>query len=164
MEIGFLVFEAATQLDFTGPMELLASDPGAKIHTPAKSLDPILTESGLKILPSVTLDDCPQLDISLRTGRARRPCCIAGQRDCCLRKATRQRARNLSHRFAPMLSSLMTARFLKGKKASTHWACTELLRHRQAQAYEPGRVVQDGNVFTGGGVTAGIDLRAGISR
>jgi len=46
---------------------------------------------------------------------------------------------------------------LRGKKATTHWAWIDLLPAMGATP-APGRVVRDGNLFTGGGVTAGIDF------
>ncbi len=46
---------------------------------------------------------------------------------------------------------------MKGKKATTHWASHDFLASLGAIPTR-GRVVQDGNIFTGGGVTAGIDF------
>jgi cyclohexyl-isocyanide hydratase len=53
------------------------------------------------------------------------------------------------------------AGFLKGRRATTHWAYTDLLPLVGAK-YEKARVVKDGNVITGGGVTAGIDFGLSI--
>ncbi len=68
INIGFLIYPRLTQLDFTGPYEVLARVPGAKVHVAAKTLDPITSDSGLMILPSVTLKDCPQLDVLVVPG------------------------------------------------------------------------------------------------
>jgi cyclohexyl-isocyanide hydratase len=51
---------------------------------------------------------------------------------------------------------------LKGRRATTHWAYTELLPLVGA-TYEKARIVQDGNLFTAGGVTAGVDFGLSIA-
>jgi cyclohexyl-isocyanide hydratase len=56
---------------------------------------------------------------------------------------------------------LGVAGLLKGRRATTHWAYTDLLPLVGAR-HERARVVKDGNVITGGGVTAGIDLGLGV--
>jgi cyclohexyl-isocyanide hydratase len=52
---------------------------------------------------------------------------------------------------------LGAAGLLKGRRATTHWAFTELLPLVGA-THEKARVVKDGNVITAGGVTSGIDF------
>ena len=61
--IGFVIFPNLTQLDFTGPLQVLHRMPGAATHIVAKSLDPVPSDCGLGLLPTVTLRDCPQLDL-----------------------------------------------------------------------------------------------------
>jgi cyclohexyl-isocyanide hydratase len=46
---------------------------------------------------------------------------------------------------------------LKGRRATTHWAYTDLLS-KVGATFEKARVVWDGNVITAGGVTSGIDF------
>jgi transcriptional regulator GlxA family with amidase domain len=52
---------------------------------------------------------------------------------------------------------LGAAGLLRGRRAACHWAYRELLPHFGAIA-DPARVVREGNLITGGGVTAGIDM------
>jgi len=61
--IGFVIFPNLTQLDFTGPLEVLHRLPECKIHIVAKSLDPIPSDCGLSLLPTTTFKDCCQLDL-----------------------------------------------------------------------------------------------------
>jgi cyclohexyl-isocyanide hydratase len=52
---------------------------------------------------------------------------------------------------------LAAAGLLGGKRAACHWAWRDSLTPFGVMA-DPARVVRDGNIFTGGGVTAGIDM------
>jgi len=62
---GILAFPTLTQLDLTGPYEILARLPGAETLWLWKSLDPVRSERGLTILPMATLASCPPLDLIL---------------------------------------------------------------------------------------------------
>jgi cyclohexyl-isocyanide hydratase len=61
--IGFVLFPNLTQLDFTGPLEVLNRLPQSKIHIAAKSLDPVPSDCGLSLLPTTTFKECCQLDL-----------------------------------------------------------------------------------------------------
>ena len=61
--IGMLIFPRMTQLDFTGPFEVFARIPNAKVHVLWKQIEPIISDRGLAIMPTTTLDDCPNLDL-----------------------------------------------------------------------------------------------------
>ena len=63
LQIGLLVFPRVTQLDFTGPLQVFSSLPGATVHLIWKTLDPVPSDSVLMLTPSVTFADCPQLDV-----------------------------------------------------------------------------------------------------
>ncbi len=56
---------------------------------------------------------------------------------------------------------LGAAGLLKGRRAATHWAYGDLLPLVGA-THEKARMVRDGNLFTAGGVTSGIDFGFGI--
>ena len=61
--VVFLIFDEITQLDFSGPAQVLCRIPGAVVHTAAKAVKPIATDSGYSILPSTSFADCPQADL-----------------------------------------------------------------------------------------------------
>ena len=154
--IGFVLFPDLTQLDFTGPLQVLHRLPGSTTHIVAKTRDPVPSDCGLSLVPTATFADCPQLDLLCVPGGFGVSGAIAD-------KATVDFVRRQGAR-AKYVTSVCTGAFvlgvaglLKGRRATTHWAYTGLLPMVGA-TYEKARVVRDGNVFTGGGVTAGIDF------
>ena len=60
---GMLVFPNLTQLDLTGPYEVLARLPDAETLLLWKALEPVRSEHGLTILPTATFNSCPTLDL-----------------------------------------------------------------------------------------------------
>ena len=154
--IVFLLFDGITQLDFTGPAQVLCRIPGAVVHTAAKATQPIQTDSGFAILPSTDFADCPQADLLCVPGGF-------GTRDVIQDEASLQFLRDQGSG-AKYVTSVCTgslalgaAGLLEGKRATSHWAYTGLLEEFGA-TYEKARVVKDGNVITAGGVTSGIDF------
>lgn len=156
MDIGFLVFPRVQQLDLTGPYEVLASLPDAKARLVGRTLDPVASATGLKLTPDVTYAECPQLDvICVPGGDGINPLLNDAETIAFLR---RQAA---GARFVTSVCTgallLGAAGLLKGKRATTHWASHHLLAAFGAIPVEA-RFVRDGNLMTGGGVTAGIDF------
>ena len=154
--IVFLLFDGITQLDFTGPAQVLSRIPGAVVHTAAREMKPVQTDSGFAILPSTGFADCPQADLLCVPGGF-------GTREVIQDKATLQFLRDQAA-MAQYVTSVCTgslalgaAGLLEGKRATSHWAYTSLLQKFGAQ-YEKARVVRDGHVITAGGVTSGIDF------
>jgi cyclohexyl-isocyanide hydratase len=66
--IGMLIFPRLTQLDMTGPYEVLARLPNTVVDLVARSLDPVTTDRGMQILPTVTYENCPPLDVIMVPG------------------------------------------------------------------------------------------------
>ena len=66
--IGMLIFPRLTQLDMTGPYEVLARLPNTQVDLVARSLDPVTTDRGMRIMPTVTYADCPKLDVVMVPG------------------------------------------------------------------------------------------------
>ncbi len=63
MDIGILVFPNVQQLDLTGPYEVFASWPKAKVRLVWKTLDPVVSSTKLHLTPDATFESCPQLEV-----------------------------------------------------------------------------------------------------
>jgi cyclohexyl-isocyanide hydratase len=110
----------------------------------------------MRISPDTTFADCPPLDLVLVPGGAGiNPLLEDAEVLGFLRRATAE-ARYVVGICTGSLV-LGAAGLLRGKRAGTHWMSRELLRAFGAEPVAE-RVVVDGNIFTGGGVTAGIDV------
>lgn len=154
--IGFLVFPNITQLDMTGPHEVFARLPGSEIHLIWKSLEPITAQGGLGLMPTMTLDACPQLDLVCVPGG---PGMNALLTDDAVLAFLKRQATGARYVTAVCTGALVlgAAGLLRGKRATTHWMSHDLLASFEATPVAE-RIVIDGNLITGGGVTAGIDF------
>ena len=154
--IGMLIFPRLTQLDMTGPYEVLARLPNTVVHLVAHTLDPVKTDRGMMIVPTVTYADCPQLDIVMVPGGP-------GQQDLMedqvVLEFLQRQARGAKYVTSVCTGSLVlgAAGLLKGKRATCHWAAIDHLAALGATPVSE-RVVVDGNVVTGAGVASGIDF------
>ncbi|HET6440686.1 MAG TPA: DJ-1/PfpI family protein [Anaeromyxobacter sp.] len=156
LNVGFLVFPRLTQLDLTGPYEVLSRIPGARLHLLSRDPGPVVAEGGLTLLPTGTLSDAPSLEVI----------CVPGgngvnvllEDDAVLDWLAAQGARA---RFVTSVCTgalvLGAAGLLRGYLATTHWLFIDLLPIFGATPLAE-RVVLDRNRVTGGGVTAGIDF------
>src|SRR5262249_39417952 len=61
--VGFVIFPELTQLDFTGPQQVLARLPQTAMHIIAKSAAPVPSDSSLSLVPTHTFENCPQLNL-----------------------------------------------------------------------------------------------------
>ena len=154
--IGMLIFPRLTQLDMTGPYEVLARLPNTMVHLIARTLEPVKTDRGMMIVPTVTYADCPQLDVVMVPGGP-------GQQDLMEDEVAleflRRQARGAKYVTSVCTGSLVLAAagLLKGKRATSHWAAIEHLKPLGAIPVSE-RVVVDGNIVTGAGVASGIDF------
>jgi len=153
---GLLVFPNMTQLDLTGPYEVLARLPGAETVLLWKDLDPVRSEHGLTILPMATLASSAPLDLILVPGGAGINPLLG---DAEVLTFLRRAAAEAHYVVGVCTGSLVlgAAGLLRGRRATTHWMSHDLLRSFGAEPAAQ-RVVVDGKFFTGGGVTAGIDV------
>ena len=154
--IGFVIFPNLTQLDFTGPLQVLNRMVGSKTHIVARSLDPVPSDCGLSLVPTTTFQDCPQLDLICVPGGAGVAKAMTDRETIDFVRRQAEGARYITS-VCTGAFILGTAGLLKGRRATTHWAYTDLLP-RVGATFEKARVVWDGNVVTAGGVTSGIDF------
>ncbi|HEU4618812.1 MAG TPA: DJ-1/PfpI family protein [Gammaproteobacteria bacterium] len=159
--IGMLLFPGMTQLDFTGPYEVLARLPEAAVHVVATARDPVPTERGLMLTPTTTYGTCPRLDVIVVPGG---PGTLELMQDDAVLDFLRREAGH-----AKYVTSVCTGAFvlgaaglLTGYRATTHWLSLPLLGLVGAVPVDE-RIVIDGNRITGGGVTAGIDFALAIA-
>jgi cyclohexyl-isocyanide hydratase len=155
-EIGMFCFPRLTQLDLTGPHEVLSRIPGARVRLFAKTREPLPTDGGLTIVPNATFDEVERVDLLFVPGGSGQ---IAVTEDA----ATLDYLAALGHGATWVTSActgallLGAAGLLRGYRAATHWAFMGLLSICGATPVDQ-RVVVDRNRITGGGVTAGIDI------
>ena len=156
LQIGFLLFPQVQQLDLTGPYDVLASLPDVKVHLIWKDLMPITASTGLVLKPTMSFEDCPALDVICIPGGSGVGPLMEDEQTLDFIRAQAANARYVTSVCTGALV-LGAAGLLKGKRATTHWAYHELLAPLGAIAVKD-RVVRDGNLLTGGGITAGIDF------
>jgi cyclohexyl-isocyanide hydratase len=156
LQIGLLIFPKVTQLDFTGPLQVFASMPGAKVHLIWKRIEPVPSDSVLVLTPTVSFGDCPQLDVICVPGGAGTDDMV---NDAEMLEFLRQQAKGARYITSVCTGSLVlgAAGLLQGYRAATHWAAMEFLSAFGAVPTNT-RVCVDRNRITGGGVTAGIDF------
>jgi cyclohexyl-isocyanide hydratase len=156
-KIGFVIFPELTQLDFTGPLQVLAKLPQSTTHIVARSEAPVPSDCGLSLLPTHTFANCPPLDLICVPGGVRGVIGAIGDRETV--DFVRRQAGSAKYVTAVCTGAFVlgVAGLLKGRRATTHWAYTDLLSLVGA-TYERARVIKDGNVITAGGVTSGIDF------
>lgn len=154
--VVFILYPRLTQLDFTGPYEVLARMPGAEVIVASKDGGTLASEMGLTFAGLRALADIDRADLIMIPGGP-------GQTDAMLDPAFMAEVKRLGEG-ATYVTSVCTgslilgaAGLLHGKRAGTHWAYRELLPAFGAIA-DDARVVRDGATYTGGGVTAGIDI------
>src|SRR5580700_7079165 len=154
--IVFALYPRVTQLDFTGPYEVFARLPGARLILASTTGNSIEADGGITFSNVVRLADverCALLCVPGGFGT------IAAMEDREYLAEIRRLAAQARYVTSICTGSLLLAAagLLQGKKAACHWAWRHLLAQFGVEA-DPARVVRDGSVITGGGVTAGIDM------
>ncbi|MET0657539.1 MAG: DJ-1/PfpI family protein [Steroidobacteraceae bacterium] len=161
MHAGILIFNQAEELDFVGPWEMLTMwrqvADGPTCHLVAQSSESVLCAKGMSVNPTTDFEHCPQLDYLLIPGgqgtrtEVNNPVLLQFV-------ATQARGCNAVLSICTGSFVLHAAGLLSGKRATTHWGSLERLRALGDITVVEERFVQDGNVWSSAGVSAGIDL------
>lgn len=161
LKVGVLIFPDAEELDFVGPFEVLSFvnkvRPGStEVRFVAETAEPVRAYNGMRVVPDVTLDECPQLDILvIPGGQGRRQ---AMKNPAILDFVKRQQPQ------ARYITSVCTGSFvlaetglLDGKKATTYHEYYDDLAAYPIEVVRE-KVVPQGQIITAGGVSSGIEL------
>lgn len=155
LEIGMLLYPGMTLLDLAGPQAALGMH--GRTHLFWKTLDPVMTDTGIALVPTATFADAPdKLDVLFVPGGFGTNAAMQDEEIITFLAERGPGARYVTSVCSGSLL-LGMAGLLDGYRAATHWACYDALEALGVQPDDK-RVVVDRNRFTGGGVTAGIDF------
>lgn len=169
--IGILIFDGVEELDAVGPWEVLACwardypEDGYSVSFISADGGPVVAAKGLTLTPHTSAADAPPLDVFLHPG---------GQ-------GTRRLMRDNSHLAwinalaarAPLMTSVCTgalvyaaAGLLQNRPATTHWQSLSLLQELDPtiEVRSEDRFVDDLDIVTSAGVSAGIDMSLHLVR
>lgn len=161
VHIGILFYPMVTQLDATGPAQVLARVPNAKLHMIWKTKDPVPTDAGFTVNPTTTFADCPQLDVIVVPGGFGQAALMT---DAETLDFLRRQAAGARYVTSVCTGSLIlgAAGLLKGYRSACHWMWRDMLKPLGAIPVAE-RVVRDRNRISGGGVTAGLDFGLAVA-
>jgi transcriptional regulator GlxA family with amidase domain len=159
--IAIALWDGVEELDFAGPFEVLTawarfSEREITVRTVAESTDPITCAHGLRVLADTSWNDLGRLDLLVLPGGGTQP--LREDEGFLLRM------RDLAAR-GTLMTSVCTgalvyahAGLLDGRPATTHWASLDALAGFDVRVDREARFVDDGDVITAAGVSAGIDM------
>ena len=155
LRIGMVLFPNLTMLDLIGPHDVL-NTPRCKIDLLWHRIEPVPVQGSFSILPTATFADYAPPDILFVPGG---PGQLPAMDDEALIAFVARAAEGAKYITSVCTGSLIlgAAGLLKGKRATTHWASLDQLKLLGAIPVSE-RVVEDGNIVTGAGVSSGIDF------
>ncbi|MQP66708.1 DJ-1/PfpI family protein [Niveispirillum sp. SYP-B3756] len=156
MNVVMLLYPGLTQLDLTGPFEVLARLKELTLHLAWKDTTPVTDGGGLRLLPTVDFAHCPPADILFVPGG---PGQLALMDDAAVLEFLCAQAAQARYVTSVCTGSLLLAAagLLTGYRATCHWLSLEQLALFNCTPVAE-RVVVDRNRVTGAGVTSGIDF------
>ena len=168
--VGILIFPAVEVLDFCGPYEVFSvtrlneerrrdETSPFEVLLVAQSGEPVVATGGLRVIPDATLETCPPLDILVVPGGWGTRKEISNQR---LLTWISERAKQVETLTSVCTGAMLLgqAGLLDGRRATTHWRSLD----RMGQGFPAVtveaklHVVEDGDVLTSAGISAGIDM------
>lgn len=156
--VGIHFWQNMTMLDVLGPQQFFGFVPGWEVVTVGRTKDPVVADSGLRILPHYDIDDCPDLDVLLVGGGVDPSADLADAELIAWLAKTGEQAQWVTSVCTGALL-LAEAGLLDGYRATTHWGAMEdLARYPAVEIVPDQRVVRDRNRITAGGVTSGMDF------
>ncbi len=156
--IAMLIYPGMTALDLIGPQQVLGYTMGTKIDLVWKTLEPVVTDTNLKILPTAAFRDITgNVDMIFVPGGGKGT--VALMTDAAVTSFLAEKGKTAKWVTSVCSGSLVlgAAGLLRGYRATSHWAVRDVLPVLGAEV-APGRYVEDRNRITAGGVTAGIDF------
>lgn len=156
VHIVFPVYNGVTQLDFTGPHQVLQRLPGARISVASVGGRDIVSDDGLTFGALARLEDIVSCDLLCVPGGLR---CADAMQEAAYMNSVQRLGATATHLTSVCSGSLIlgAAGLLQGRRAACHWFWRDLLPVFGAVPVAA-RIVRDGHILTGGGVTAGIDF------
>lgn len=160
LHLVFALYPGITQLDFTGPYEVFSRLPGARVTVASLAGGELRTEHGLTFTGIGRLEDVQDCTLI----------CVPGGIDqsAAMTEPFLTQIKRIASR-ATYITSVCTgslvlgaAGLLQGKRSACHWAVRPQVANYGATP-DPARIVRDGNIITGGGVTAGIDFALAVA-
>jgi transcriptional regulator GlxA family with amidase domain len=167
VNVGVFIYDKAEELDFVGPFEVFqaagqfAADrglDGTTVFTVARTTDPIATAGGLRVLPHHSIDDHPRIDLLVVPGGdSRGP---VEDPDVIAWVSRVASGAKLTTSVCTGAYVLGKAGLLAGRKATTHWMSLDRMvaTHPDTEVVRNVRWVDEGDIVTGAGVSAGIDM------
>ena len=159
--VAFLLFPNVTQLDLTGPAQVLSRLGNTELNLVWKDKDPVPTDAGFPLLPTATFDEIEHVNILCVPGGF-------GTMDVMQDPEVLDWLRKVAAK-ADWVTSVCTgslvlgaAGLLKGYRSGCHWASIDQLEFFDAIPVRE-RIVEDRNRFSGGGVTSGIDFALALA-
>jgi cyclohexyl-isocyanide hydratase len=162
MQIAFPLYHPITALDLVGGYQVFAGWPDSEVLLVAETMDPVLDDRGaMAFVPHATFAEVPAPDVVMVPGSGQP---FPSLEDEALLSWLRTVASGATWMSSVCTGSglLAAAGLLSGRRAATHWAYREVLAGMGVEVVAE-RYVFDGNVVTGGGVTAGIDMALALT-
>lgn len=168
--LGIVIFDEIEVLDFCGPFEVfsvtrLNEERRREEASPfevlllSQSSEPVRTTGGLRVIPDVTFDDCPRLDILVVPGGwgTRRE-----MNNQAMLSFVRSREAEVETLASVCTGALLLGKagLLDGLRATTHWRALQTLQELcpKVTVDAKSHVIKAGKVITSAGISAGIDM------